>query len=309
MTKTAIEKALKDCGRLVKADNQKRRDLIQIFGEVKVPQCVPGLLLEIIKSSERPADADSLDQCVAAVSGRNHRHRGHRASIRICQTIYEVPPRHLVSIRKPWAIEFLSAIDAGKIDKAAVSIETARKMTVYSDSNITGLIAKHFGSISGATTAEMKLIINSHAKKLQMSKEEPDRYAGEKLFQKNCGKCHILFGEGGKIGPDLTAFKRDDVQRMLVNIVNPSAEIREGFETFLIVTEDGRTVNGFLADQDNNVVVIRSADGQSITVERNNIDEMLPQKKSLMPEGLLDKLSEKEVRDLFSYLRSSQPLP
>ena len=304
--KAAIKKALNIVADS-KSDNQKRLDLIQIFGEVKVPQCVP-VLLEIIKSSS------DLQMQIASISALQQYPNANIGSVVTAQypnmsDDLRSAAQTLVSIRKPWAIEFLAAIDAGKINKTTVSIETARKMTVYSDADITGLISKHFGSISGATTTEMKKQIATHKKKLQTGKEEPDRYAGEKLFQKNCGKCHILFGEGGKIGPDLTAFKRDDVGRMLVNIVNPSAEIREGFETFLVVTEDGRTVNGFLADQDNNVIVIRSADGQSITIERNNIDEMLPQKKSLMPEGLLDKLSEQEVRNLFSYLRSSQPLP
>ncbi|QDV48220.1 PVC-type heme-binding CxxCH protein [Gimesia fumaroli] len=304
--KAAIAKALKIVAD-PKADNQKRLDLIQILGEVKVPASVP-VLLDIIKNSSdlqmQIASINALQQYLDANIGKvvSAQYPDMSDDLRsAAQT--------LVSIRKPWALEFLTAIDSGKINKETVSVETARKMTVYSDEAITGLISKHFGSIAGATTEQMQKQIAVNQRLLQNSKEEPDRYAGEKLFQKNCGKCHKLFGKGGEIGPDLTAFKRDDINRMLVNIVNPSAEIREGFETFLIITEDGRTVNGFLADQDNNVIVIRSADGQSITVERDNIDEMLPQKKSLMPEGLLDKLSNKEIRDLFSYLRSSQPLP
>ncbi len=304
--KEAIKKALKIVADS-KADNQKRRDLIQIFAEVKVPECIP-ILLNILKNSSdlqmQIASVNALQQYPDTLIGKevSAQYPGMSDDLRsAAQT--------LVSIRKPWAREFLAAIDSGKIVRDTVSTETARKMTVYSDPEIAALITKHFGSIAGATTEEMQKQIAAYSRTLQTGKETPDRYAGEKLFQKNCGKCHKLFGAGGEIGPDLTAFKRDDVGRMLVNIVNPSAEIREGFETFLIVTEDGRTVNGFLADQDNNVIVIRSADGQSITIERDNIDEMLPQKKSLMPEGLFDKLSDKEIRDLFSYLRSSQPLP
>lgn len=304
--KEAIKKALKIVADS-KADNQKRRDLIQIFAEVKVPDCIPALLNIIQNSSDlqmQIASINALQQYPDPLIGKVVTAQYPEMSDDLRSAA-----QTLVSIRKPWTKEFLSAIDTGKITKDSVSIETARKMTVYSDPKIAALISKHFGSISGATTEEMQKQIAAYTKTLQTSKETPDRYAGEKLFQKNCGKCHKLFGAGGEIGPDLTAFKRDDVGRMLINIVNPSAEIREGFETFLIVTEDGRTVNGFLADQDNNVIVIRSADGQSITIERDNIEEMLPQKKSLMPEGLFSKLSEKEIRDLFSYLRSSQPLP
>ncbi len=304
--KAAIDKALKMVAD-TKTDNQKRLDLIQIFGEVKVPECVP-VLLNIIKNS---SDLQMQIASISALQQYPDESIGKVVTAQYPEMSDDLrsAAQTLVSIRKPWTLEFLTALDVGKINKDTVPIETARKMTVYSDAGISGLITKHFGSISGATTEEMQKQIAAQTQILQSGKEDPDRYAGEKLFQKNCGKCHKLFGEGGEIGPDLTAFKRDDVARMLVNIVNPSAEIREGFETFLVVTEDGRTVNGFLADQDNNVIVMRSADGQSITIERENIDEMLPQKKSLMPEGLLDKLSEKEVRDLFSYLRSTQPLP
>ena len=67
----------------------------------------------------------------------------------------------------------------------------------------------------------------------------------------------MLFAQGGKIGPDLTTYKRDDLRGMLLNVVNPSAEIREGFENYIVRTTDGRTLTGFIADQDANVVVLQ----------------------------------------------------
>ena len=66
----------------------------------------------------------------------------------------------------------------------------------------------------------------------------------------NCGRCHLLFEEGGRIGPDLTPFARTNLDRMLISVVNPSLEIREGFENYVVVTIDGRVLNGFLADKD-----------------------------------------------------------
>ena len=95
---------------------------------------------------------------------------------------------------------------------------------------------------------------------------------------------------------------------MLLNVVNPSAEIREGFENYLIQTEDGRTLSGFIVDQDNRVVTLKGIDGQSITLDRDDIEVMRAVDRSVMPEGLLKSLDEAEVRDLFAYLRSSQPL-
>ena len=76
-----------------------------------------------------------------------------------------------------------------------------------------------------------------------------------------------------------------------------------------MLTEDGRTLTGFIADQDNQVVVLKGADGQSIVIPRDQIEIMKAIRQSLMPERLLKQLSEQQIRDLFAYLRSAQPLP
>jgi putative heme-binding domain-containing protein len=76
-----------------------------------------------------------------------------------------------------------------------------------------------------------------------------------------------------------------------------------------VITGDGRTLNGFVTEQDNRVVVLKQADGQSVLIDREDIEEMAPIPRSIMPEGLLKDYSVQEIRDLFAYLRSTQPLP
>jgi putative heme-binding domain-containing protein len=72
---------------------------------------------------------------------------------------------------------------------------------------------------------------------------------------------------------------------------------------------DGRVRSGFVVDRDNQVVIIRGQDGVRHVIETKEIDEMVPLKLSVMPERLLNGLSNQQIRDLFSYLRSTQPLP
>ena len=100
----------------------------------------------------------------------------------------------------------------------------------------------------------------------------------------------------------------DDVETMLLHVVNPNAEIREGFETLMVMTDDGRTVIGFLVDRDSQVVVLRGTDGQTVTIPQARIEEMQAQRKSLMPEALLKDMTDQQIRNLFAYLRSHQPL-
>ena len=94
---------------------------------------------------------------------------------------------------------------------------------------------------------------------------------------------------------------------MLLNIVNPSAEIREGYGTFLVSTNDGRLLSGILMDQDPKSVVIRGSDGHDLAIPRDEIEEMKASPSSLMPEGLLKDLKPTEIVDLFAFLRSTQP--
>ena len=94
---------------------------------------------------------------------------------------------------------------------------------------------------------------------------------------------------------------------MLLNVVNPSAEIREGFTGLDVTTADGRSLSGVLIDQDPRLVVLRGSDGQDVVIPRDQIEEMAAARKSPMPEGLLNQLSDDQLRDLFAYLRSSQP--
>jgi putative heme-binding domain-containing protein len=212
----------------------------------------------------------------------------------------------LLVSRKQWTRMLLEAIDSGKIQPGSISTDTVRKMTLHHDQRIAALIARHFHDIKGATNAQMQQDISRMAKLLATDAGDP--YQGKVFFTAQCAKCHLMFNEGGRIGPDLTQYPRDDVERMLLHVVNPNAEIREGFETYTVLTNEGRVVSGFLYDQDKHVVVIRGADGQNITIARNTIEEMQKQPRSLMPEGLLDKSSDQEIRDLFAFLRSSQPV-
>jgi putative heme-binding domain-containing protein len=299
----ALDEALKVAGD-ERANRQERLRLLQVLGEVKQARAVP-VLLKVLASSRddalRQAALTALqphdDPAVgAAVVGLHDRLPGEVRSA--AQT--------LLLSRKGWTRQLLEAVDAGKVDRRGVPVDVVRRMTVHRDEVIARLVEKHWGQVRGATTAEMRKQLARYEAVVRGGSGDP--YAGKKLFTNSCAKCHVLFGRGGQVGPDLTTYKRDDLGNMLLHVVNPSAEIREGFETYLVRTQDGRLLTGFLVERDNRVVVLRTPDGQDVRLERANLDELRAIPQSLMPEGLLDGLTDQQVRDLFAYLRSTQPL-
>ena len=298
----AIDEALKMIAD-EKGPPAKRAEYATLFGEVKQPKSVPVLLETLSKTSDDGLKAAILSTLPAYGDDRIPAEVLKQYG-QMNEDIRAVAQSLLVS-RKPWSLALVEAVERGDIVAKSLPVETVRQLTVHRDERLASLIAKHWGSVEGATTAEMQ----AQLEKYQTILSGPgDPYPGKKLYMQMCGKCHTLHATGGKIGPDLTTYKRDDVRRMLLNVINPSAEIREGFETLIAVLNDGRVVTGFLVEQDPQSVSLRSTDGQTVTLARADIDELIPQKKSLMPEGQLKDLTDEQVRNLFAYLRSTQPL-
>ena len=109
------------------------------------------------------------------------------------------------------------------------------------------------------------------------------------------------------MGPDLTSYQRDHLGTLLTSILDPSAEIREGYAAVEVDTRDGRTLAGFLTERDERVTTLRGLDGQDQVLPAAEVLSVRPTGRSLMPEGLLDGLTDDQLRDFFAFLRSSQP--
>tara|TARA_R110002072_G_scaffold303108_2_gene493877 strand:+ start:47269 stop:50901 length:3633 start_codon:yes stop_codon:yes gene_type:complete len=281
-----------------------RLQYLQIFGEIRRPEFIP-VLLKVVDSDK---NADLVSAALTALQAFDDLRVGQS----VVKSLKGIPgdarlvAETLLGSRPVWAIELLEAVDRGELKPDDVSETALRKILLHDNSRIGELVEKHWGSVAGATTEEMRKEVERLMAIVEAASGNPKK--GKVLYMENCGKCHTLFTEGGKVGPDLTSFKRDNLERVMINVVNPSLEIREGFENYIIITTDGRVVNGFLADKDNQVVVLRGVDGQNLIFRRDEIEDMRAIKRSVMPEGTVAKLTDQQIRDLFAYLRASQPV-
>lgn len=281
-----------------------RLQYLQIFGEIRRPEFIP-VLLKIV-------DADRNADLVSAALTALQAFDDLRVGQSVVKSLKGIPgdarlvAETLLGSRSVWAIGLLEAVDRGELKPEDVSDTALRKILLHDKSRIGELVAKHWGNVAGATTEEMRSEVERLMAIVEAASGNPKK--GKILYMENCGKCHTLFTEGGKVGPDLTSFKRDNLERVMINVVNPSLEIREGFENYIIITTDGRVVNGFLADKDNQVVVLRGVDGQNLIFRRDEIEDMRAIKRSVMPEGTVKNLTKQQIRDLFAYLRASQPV-
>ncbi|HWA86816.1 MAG TPA: PVC-type heme-binding CxxCH protein [Opitutus sp.] len=212
----------------------------------------------------------------------------------------------VLSSRLPAATTLLDAVEAGTIGRETIRPETREKMRVLAGGRLASRVDQLLGGKIAAQPAEVRREIARVLGIVRVPGGDP--YRGRELFEQTCAVCHTLYGHGGQIGPDLTSFKRDDLPNIVLNIVNPSAEIREGYESFIVTAKDGSVYSGFLAAQDPQRVVLRDMAGVTITLDRAKIATMNSIGRSIMPEGLLSGKSDAQLRDLFAYLRTTQPL-
>lgn len=122
-----------------------------------------------------------------------------------------------------------------------------------------------------------------------------------------CSKCHRVGSEGAQIGPDLTKIGAIRQPRDLVEaILLPSASFARDYHSYTAVTSDGRQVNGLISRQTADAIVFRLTDLSEVRLRRDEIEWLRESETSIMPQGLEQKLSEQEFRDLLAYLRSLQ---
>jgi putative heme-binding domain-containing protein len=282
----------------------QREELILILGETHQARAVP-VLLDLVERQE----PDSVRQCALTALQSFNEERIGAAVVKLYPTLandVRAVAATLLLSRKAWSKQWLAAVDGGKIAANTIPSATLKKVLLHQDPEIAALVKKHWGEIKGATTLAMQQEVDRLVGVVRSGTGDP--YPGKKLFQVRCASCHILHGQGGTVGPDLTPYKRDEVAQLLLHIVNPSAEIREGYENQVIATESGRILTGIVLEKDARVLVLRTAEGQKVVLPREEVAEISAAGISLMPEGLLQGLSDQQVRDMLAYLRSSQPL-
>jgi putative heme-binding domain-containing protein len=134
-----------------------------------------------------------------------------------------------------------------------------------------------------------------------------DALRGRAVFAENpaaqCKTCHRAGDIGQTIGPDLTKIgAKYERAAMLEQILEPSRTIEPQYASYLVETKDGRVLSGLIAEKTAREVVLKDARGQTVRVPGGEVERLVPQARSIMPELLLRDLTAQQVADLLEYL-------
>ena len=138
--------------------------------------------------------------------------------------------------------------------------------------------------------------------------KKADWEGGRSLFHViGCGACHRFNGLGGGVGPDLTSVpNKFDTAYLLEAIINPSKDISDQYSSSIVTLNDGRTLTGLVVEQDEKAIRVYPADikAQGDLVQRADVKSIAQSPISQMPPGLINSLSENELRNLIAYIMS-----
>ncbi|MEM7315171.1 MAG: hypothetical protein AAF497_18670 [Planctomycetota bacterium] len=206
-----------------------------------------------------------------------------------------------LAARESSAMELCEDIKRNPERKSWVSTSMVRQLRGIRSPKLRSLVQSIWGTSRRSTGEKRREIDRLKNKLVSQFLAAADLNNGEQLCNSKCLICHQLNGKGKHIGPNLTGAQRYDVYYLLSNVVDPSAEVDRDFQMTIIETTDGRTVNGIVTGEvDGNVTVQTQTD--VLRIQSDDIEHRMLSTSSMMPDGILDELSDEQIRDLIAFL-------
>ncbi len=203
--------------------------------------------------------------------------------------------------RATWAARLLQAVTDGRVPLQDLTAFHARQIRSYQDPALTKMVAEVWGDVRESPAEKVARIAQWKGQLTKPVIDQADRAKGRLLYQSLCATCHVLNGEGGRIGPELTGSNRDNLDYLLQNIGDPGSVVAKDYQLTTLTMKDARVLAGFIRSKNDRTLTLQTL-AEAITVPLSDIDKTEIAPISLMPEGLLESLNANDLRDLIGYL-------
>ncbi len=196
-------------------------------------------------------------------------------------------------------LELLAGVEAGKLRLTELSLDQTTALAAHPDKSIAARAKALIAKGGGLPDPDRQKVIDSFA---PLVLKTSDAALGKEVFAKQCAKCHMHSGVGGKVGPDLTGMAAHPKEELLIHLLDPSRSVEGNFTQYTIGLSDGRVLNGLLASETKTAVELIDAEGKAHVLLREDIDDLVASKKSLMPEGFEKEVGPEGVANLLEFL-------
>ena len=209
-----------------------------------------------------------------------------------------------LTARPTYALALLDGVKAGQVPRDQLTAFHVTRLVNLKNAGVDQRVVATWGRIN-KTPAEQQ---RQMAKLEKIFNEAPlwaySANAGRQHFQKLCMSCHRLGNEGTPLGPELTGAGQHGIRYFLENIIDPNAVIGTDFQVTTVETKDDETLSGLLSSETPSALKLRTTTGETV-IPKATIKQRSTADKSLMPEGLLESLGEREQIELLKFLTTN----
>ncbi len=289
-----VERRVEAARQVIRFRNQDDEVAAEILAFV-TPQSPPELadgLLESLGQSSAPELGSTLIEKLAAMTPA-----ARQTALRV-----------LLS-RPQTTRALLDAAADGKLALADLSLDQKQALAAHPDRRIRSQARELLNAGGGLPNPDRQKVL---AELMPLTEQVGDPVAGKAILKQHCLKCHTHSGEGTRIGPDLTGMAVHPKRELLGHIIDPSKDVEGNYRVYTVLTEDGRVFSGLLASETKTTLELFDVEGKKQTLIRNEIEELVSSRKSLMPEGFEKQVKPEDLVNLLEFLTQKGkylPLP
>ena len=207
-----------------------------------------------------------------------------------------------LATRRKYAESLLTAIKSEEISRADIPSHVARSLSLI----LGEAFVKVYGDVRQLSVDRTQQIKKYKQLLTTTALANADAAQGRLIFKETCAACHVLYQQGGKIGPNLTGSNRANLDYILLNSIDPSYDVPLGYKMVIIQTVDGLVLNGVIAEENAQRIILKTVQQPTVVILKSDIEARKISPKSMMPDGQLDKLKPEEVINLIKYLQTTE---
>lgn len=193
----------------------------------------------------------------------------------------------------------LKAIEGGTLDIGDLTLDQKQSLRAHPDKDIRKSAETLMAAGGGLPDADRDKVLKSL---LPLCEEKGDVPSGKAMFVKHCSKCHMHGTEGKTIGPNLTGMAVHPKHELLTHIIDPSRSVEGNFRIYTVVKTDGLIINGMMSGESRTAITLLDTEAKEHNVAREDIEELVRSRKSLMPEGFEKQMTAEELANLLEFL-------
>ena len=203
----------------------------------------------------------------------------------------------------------LLAAKPERLELLAEQLESGRiKLRQLGSAELAKLVGRSSGPLKQRLQTQLDLISNTNRAAvitdykacLQLA---ADAQRGAEVFRKHCASCHRIGQIGVDVGPNISDSRTKQPLELLTAILDPNLAIDNNYFRFVVMTDEGRVVEGFIAEETADALVLRGQDDRRERIRRDEIAEIQATGVSLMPEGLEAQIDPQAMADLIAFVK------